>query len=175
MTTKDDIPALLDALERHYAESVDRLRTALNAYAKDGTRPTRDARDGGAFSYPELRVRYDAESVSPTPARAFARLNAPGTYTTSIARPALFRSYLTEQLEHLVRDYPVQVEVGASESEIPYPYVLDGGDLSKVPRDSLYFDDGRHAPASLPIICASCSGVIPSARACATSGRTYVS
>ncbi len=129
MTTKDDIPALLDALERHYAESVDRLRTALNAYAKDGTRPTQDQRDGGVFSYPELRVRYDAESVSPTPARAFARLNAPGTYTTSIARPALFRTYLTEQLEHLVRDYPVDVEVGASESEIPYPYVLDGGDL----------------------------------------------
>ena len=66
---------------------------------------------------------------SPAPARAFARLNQPGIYTTSIARPALFRAYLAEQLEHLVRDYPVRVSVGASASEIPYPFVLDGGEL----------------------------------------------
>ena len=65
----------------------------------------------------------------PTPDRAFARLNQPGIYTTSIARPALFREYLREQLEHLVRDYPVKISVGTSASEIPYPYVLDGGDL----------------------------------------------
>ncbi len=65
----------------------------------------------------------------PTPDRAFARLNQPGIYTASIARPALFRDYLREQLEHLVRDYPVEVSVGTSASEIPYPYVLDGSDL----------------------------------------------
>ncbi|MBZ4364459.1 hypothetical protein LAM67_25415, partial [Mycobacterium tuberculosis] len=44
----------------------------------------------------------------------------------SLTRPALFRAYLTEQLELLLRDYPVEVEVLRSEQEIPYPYVLDG-------------------------------------------------
>jgi AMP nucleosidase len=41
----------------------------------------------------------------------------------------LFRDYLREQLEHLIRDYPVKISVGTSASEIPYPYVLDGSDL----------------------------------------------
>jgi AMP nucleosidase len=129
MTTSHDIPDLLDALEAGYAASVDRLRHALSAYAKDGVRPDPRARDEGAFSYPELRIEYDPEMPVPAPARAFARLNQPGIYTTSVARPALFRAYLAEQLEHLVRDYPVRVSVGTSASEIPYPFVLDGGNL----------------------------------------------
>ena len=29
-----------------------------------------------------------------------------------------------------MRDYPVTISVGSSASEIPYPYVLDGGDLA---------------------------------------------
>jgi len=129
MTTSTDIPDILDALEAGYAASVDRLRRALSAYASEGVRPDSRARDDGAFSYPELRIEYDPEMPVPAPARAFARLNQPGIYTTSVARPALFRPYLTEQLEHLVRDYPVRVSVGSSASEIPYPFVLDGGEL----------------------------------------------
>ena len=129
MTTNQDIPDILDALESGYAASVARLRAALAAYAEGGVRPDPRARDEGAFSYPELRVEYDPEMPVPAPARAFARLNQPGIYTTSIARPALFRAYLAEQLEHLVRDYPVRISVGASASEIPYPFVLDGGEL----------------------------------------------
>jgi len=129
MTTDHDIPDILDALEAGYAASVERLRAALSAYAQGGVRPDPSARDQGAFSYPELRIEYDPEMPVPAPARAFARLNQPGIYTTSVARPALFRPYLAEQLEHLVRDYPVRVSVGISASEIPYPFVLDGGAL----------------------------------------------
>jgi AMP nucleosidase len=129
MTRQEDIPAILDALEEGYAASVARLRAALTAYTESAVRPDPKARDDGAFAYPELRIEYDPEMPVPAPARAFARLNQPGIYTTSVARPALFRSYLAEQLEHLVRDYPVRVSVGASASEIPYPFVLDGGEL----------------------------------------------
>ena len=128
-TTAADIPAILDELESRYSASVERLRAGLRAFASDGHRPDHAARDGGAFAYPELRIAYDPEVPQPSPARAFARLNQPGIYTSSIARPALFRAYLAEQLEHLVRDYPINVSVGASASEIPYPYVIDGGDL----------------------------------------------
>ena len=129
MTNQNDIESVLDELETRYEASVARLRKALAAYAENGTRPDSRARDEGAFAYPELRIEYDPVTPAPTPARAFARLNQPGIYTTSLARPALFREYLREQLDHLVRDYPVEVSVGTSASEIPYPYVLDGGDL----------------------------------------------
>ena len=129
MTKIEAIPALLDALEAIYDESVANLRHALMAFAQDETRPDPKARAEGAFAYPELRIDYDPTSPPAPSMRAFARISQAGTYAASIARPALFRAYLAEQLEHLVRDYPVEVTVGHSSSEIAYPYVLDGGEL----------------------------------------------
>jgi AMP nucleosidase len=128
MTDIDAIPAILDQLQSIYDESVATLRTALMAYVRDGTRPDPAARGAGAFAYPELRIAYDPATPPPVPARAFARMNQPGVYTASIARPSLFKAYLTGQLEHLLRDYDVEVTVGRSASEIPYPYVLDGSE-----------------------------------------------
>ena len=129
MTKIEAIPALLDALEAIYDESVANLRNALMAFAQGGTRPDPKARADGAFAYPELRIDYDPTSPPAPSMRAFARISQAGTYTASVARPGLFRAYLTEQLEHLVRDYPVEISVGRSASEISYPYVLDGGEL----------------------------------------------
>ena len=116
MTEQNYIETILDELESRYEASVGRLRQALTQYAAKGIRPDPVARDDGAFAYPELRIEYDPDVPVPTPDRAFARLNQPGIYTTSIARPALFREYLREQLDHLVRDYPVSVSVGTSAS-----------------------------------------------------------
>ena len=129
MTEPKNIEAVLDLLETRYSTSVTALRDALADYSEKGIRPDPAKRDDGIFAYPELRIEYDPEVPPPTPDRAFARLNQPGIYTASIARPALFRDYLREQLEHLIRDYPVKISVGTSASEIPYPYVLDGSDL----------------------------------------------
>jgi AMP nucleosidase len=48
MTSIDQIPAILDELEAIYDSSVSNLRAALNAYAREGVRPDRNARDVGA-------------------------------------------------------------------------------------------------------------------------------
>ncbi len=126
--TVDDIQTLIEQLCAIYDESVANLRSALAAYLRDGTRPDPSARADGLFAYPELRIDYAQGQPLAFPSRAFGRLNQPGTYATSITRPYLFRKYLTEQLQYLVRDYDVEVRVGRSPSEIPYPYVLDGTD-----------------------------------------------
>ena len=128
MARSDNIPALLDQLQEIYDTSAARLRQALSAFVRDGIHPVASARADGCFAYPELRIHYDPSAPPPPLSRAYARLNQPGLYASSVARPALFRDYLTEQLEHLVQDYGVTVSVGRSPSEIPYPYVLDGGD-----------------------------------------------
>ena len=129
MTRLDQIPAILDELCSIYDSSVANLRQALADYVRDGTAPTADDRANGCFAYPELRIDYAPTGSPPPLSRAFARLNQPGSYASSIARPALFRDYLTEQLEHLVRDYQVRISVGRSASEIPYPYVLDATEM----------------------------------------------
>src|SRR5690606_8513675 len=68
--------------------------------------------------YPELRL------VTTTQARLDSRLaygfvSGPGQHASSITRPDLFRAYLTEQIELLIRNHDVPVEIG--ESDLPTP------------------------------------------------------
>ena len=128
MTGIDDIPAIIDELIAISESSSAALRSALAGYLARGERPDPEARTRGDFAYPELRIHYRYDTPSKFPGRAFGRLNQPGEYAISVARPKLFRKYLTEQLGFLIRDYAVDVSVGRSASEIPYPYVLDGTD-----------------------------------------------
>lgn len=128
--TSIDTSAIVDQLCSIYDQSVANLREALGAYCERGVRPDAEARSSGAFAYPELRISYSGQQSATQPTRAFARLTQRGTYACSVARPALFRAYLQAQLEHLSRDYAVEISVGRSSSEIPYPYVLDGSGIN---------------------------------------------
>ena len=129
MTKPGDIPALVDELCAIYDRSVANLREALSDYVHSGATPDVADRSAGCFAYPELRLSYSGERPGAHPTRAFARLTQRGSYAASIARPALFREYIQTQLEHLVADYPVEISVGRSRSEIPYAYVLDGSGI----------------------------------------------
>jgi len=126
MTDLNTPDAVIDALERRYAEAVERLRTALHLYLTTGEQPDPAARLAGAFTYPELRLTYRQDGAIPRPHRAYALLRHPGVYAVSLTRPGMFRTYLREQLQLLMQDFPVTVEVRGSDVEIPYPYVLDG-------------------------------------------------
>ena len=134
-----DAAAVVAELDRLYEASRERLRTALQAYIADGTRPDEAARKAGAFAYPELRLRYSGERAARPASHAWGRLTAPGTYATSITRPALFRDYLAEQINLLTRDYDVTFEAAPGQQEIPFPYVLDTGglDLGEVRAEEL--------------------------------------
>jgi hypothetical protein len=55
-------------------------------------------------------------------------VQVPGTYSITVTHPAAFRKYLLEQLHPLMNDFTVRVEVGVSQQNIPYPYVVEQGD-----------------------------------------------
>src|SRR5690348_1919537 len=120
-----DASGIVDQLASIYDESVANLRKALAAYIRDRSQPDPAARSKGSFAYPELRISYAGALPQRQVPRAFARLNQPGVYATSVARPDRFREYLVEQVEHLNRDYDVTISVGRSTSEIPYAYVIE--------------------------------------------------
>lgn len=119
---------IVDELQALYLDSVNGLRSALRRFLQTGETPDPAARAAGAFAYPELRVSWRPEGARPRLYRAYARLSEPGTYATTVTRPDLYRDYLCEQLELLVRDYGVTVTVGKSAQEMPFPYVLDGAE-----------------------------------------------
>jgi len=117
--------AVVDALEALYAEAVSALSQALNRFLHDGTPPEVEARAGGVFCYPQIRLVYDPDGPPPPISRAFGKMSEAGIYITTVTRPDFFRAYLIEQLTPLMRDYDVDVHVERSPSEIPYAYVWD--------------------------------------------------
>ena len=96
--------AALDRLEAHYSQSVANLRDAVGAFIANGARTSPEARAGGIFTYPQLRVSWFGERLEVQPIRAYARLSRPGVYSTTVTRPDLFRTYLEEQLTLLEED-----------------------------------------------------------------------
>jgi len=126
MTTTDQLAPIVEALQALYDESVANLRGDLARFLKTGQKPEPAGCVRGAYAYPELRVRYAPSGPVPRVGRAFALIRTPGDYAVTLTRPALFRDYLIEQLQHLVQDYGVEVTIGRSDQEIPYPYILDG-------------------------------------------------
>ncbi|MEO9168028.1 MAG: AMP nucleosidase, partial [Aestuariivirga sp.] len=116
------------ALNTHYEASVAALSKALQAYVKNRKVPS--AAERKKFCYPQLVVTYDGKGLQPNLARAYAKFQGPGVYSTTITHPMDFARYLEEQLTHLQRDYQAHIEVRTSTQEIPYPYILQ-------PRDEL--------------------------------------
>ena len=120
------IDTILDQLQNTYDAAVQRLRQDVMAFGRDQTVPQESRRIDGSYAYPELRLRFRGGAQPEDRSRAFGRLNEAGVYTTTVTRPAMFRDYLTEQLQLITHDYDVELSVGSSTQEIPFPYVLDG-------------------------------------------------
>lgn len=144
MRSTDEIIA---ALTRTYDQAREALRADLLSFAKDGKRPPASSRTDGTYAYPELRLHFH-ESDAPAPvSRAFGRLTRPGRYATTVTRPRLFGAYLAEQLALLMADYDVDIEVGRSRQEMPFPYVVDG-EAGAVLAGISPLELARHFPAT---------------------------
>jgi len=126
----------LDTIIEVYEASAGNLRAAFDAYLDDGDLPDADAREKGSFAYPRLRMTYRPDGPVPPFSRAFGKFDTPGIYVADITRPTLYAAYLKEQIGLLLDEYDFQMDVGVSDAEIPYPYVLESGrgvDTDEVP------------------------------------------
>jgi AMP nucleosidase len=142
MDTSAEIVAQLADI---YDQAIACLRDDILAYAREGSLPPADRRAERRWSYPELRIRYRGVETGPDLTRAFGRLAHQGSFVTTITRPAFFRKYLAEQLALIADDYEIEVEVGRSAQEIPFPYVIDAASgLGSVSPQEL----ARHFPST---------------------------
>ena len=119
---------IIRQLVTEYEASVKRLQTALARYLKDGIAPTSEERANSDFCYPELTIVYRGKERETVTNLAFGKLEKIGTYRTTFTKPDLFAEYVGTQLDLLVEQYEVEISVGRSRQEIPFPYVLDGSD-----------------------------------------------
>lgn len=138
---------IIEQLTEQYEASVARLQTALTQYLRDGIAPTVEDRTNRDFCYPELVITYHGKERETVTNLAFGKLEKVGTYRTTVTKPDLFADYVGEQLDLLIEQYEVDISVGRSGQEIPFPYVLDGSadlELGTVSPNEL----ARHFPTT---------------------------
>jgi AMP nucleosidase len=107
-----DATAAVARLDEIYERNTRFLRDRFEAYA-NGEPITRVR-----ATYPFVRI------TTSTHARLDSRLSygfvaGPGVHETTVTRPDLFRAYLTEQINLLIRNHGVPVEIGESYEPIP--------------------------------------------------------
>jgi AMP nucleosidase len=138
---------IINQLVTDYEASVKRLQSALAAYLKDRIPPSADQRARNDFCYPELVITYSGKTRETKSNLAFGKLEKVGTYRTTFTKPDLFADYIGAQLDLLDEQYELEISVGRSRQEIPFPYVLDGSadlELGSVSPNEL----ARHFPTT---------------------------
>ena len=147
MTPETQAAEIVAKLSAEYQQTVTALRDALKTFLAGGPPPDPSVRAAGAFVYPELRLTWPRGQTFPRLSRAYARLSAPGDYAVTVTRPDLFGDYLVEQITLLLTDFKVEISVGRSTQEMPFPYVLDGAvDIAMADIGSA--DIARHFPTT---------------------------
>lgn len=116
-------------LEQLYNEAVDFLCDRFRDVMRSG-KPKRRVR----ACYPE--IRFTTTTYASVDSRlSFGHVTAPGTYSTTVTRPDLFRHYLTQQIGLLIRNHGQPVTIGPSDTAIPIHFAVAARPGLNVPQD----------------------------------------
>ncbi len=118
----------VDELCSRYDEATAFLRNSFKAFLASGANGERYC----AY-YPEIRITTTSFARIDT-RLSFGHVNGPGTYSTTVTRPNLFRNHLEIQIALLMQNHGVKVEIGTSKVPLPLHFafregeVIDAGD-----------------------------------------------
>jgi AMP nucleosidase len=84
--------------------------------------------------YPEIRLTVTSHDKIDS-RLSFGHVARPGTYSTTITRPDLFRNYLTQQIGLLMENHGVPVQIGLSDTPIPVHFAVAGKPELHVPQE----------------------------------------
>ncbi|ARJ69022.1 AMP nucleosidase [Paracoccus contaminans] len=86
--------------------------------------------------YPEVRLTTASHTIGDS-RLSFGHVALPGSYAATVTRPALFRSYLTQQLGLLIRNHQVPVSIGDSDTPIPVHFAVAAQGNLNVPQEGV--------------------------------------
>jgi AMP nucleosidase len=86
--------------------------------------------------YPEIRLTVVSHSKVDS-RLSFGHVAHPGTYSTTVTRPDLFRNYLIQQITLLMQSHGVEVQIGLSDTPIPVHFALAGNPAVSVPQEGV--------------------------------------
>ena len=126
-----DAAAAVTRLEQLYAEATSFLARNFSLVVLSGKPASRFR----AF-YPEIRLTVTSHA-KPDSRLSFGHVAGPGTYSTTVTRPDLFRSYLIQQLELLMLNHGVAIQICASTTPIPIHFAVAGNAAVSVPQEGV--------------------------------------
>ena len=129
--TFTDAAQAVQRLDDLYREATVFLRSKLTHSLQQGVGGLRFR----AF-YPEVRI--DIQSHASSDSRlSFGHVYGLGKFAATVTHPALFKSYLEQQIALLIKNYGVPVSVGSSATPIPIHFAVDGSEDTEAHPDSL--------------------------------------
>ncbi|MEQ9692916.1 AMP nucleosidase [Shimia sp. SDUM112013] len=124
-----DARAAVARLEELYQTATSFLCDRFRIVMEGGPKPKRFR----AF-YPEIRIT--TTSFAQIDSRlSFGHVSEPGTHSTTITRPDLFRHYLEQQIDLLICNHGVPVVIGASDTPIPIHFAVSSETNLTVPQE----------------------------------------
>ncbi|WP_347313704.1 AMP nucleosidase [Defluviimonas sp. SAOS-178_SWC] len=126
-----DAEAAVSRLEALYSQATHFLFDTFTETIA-GKRPKARVR---AF-YPEVRITTTSHAKADS-RLSFGHVAVPGTYAATITRPDLFRNYLVQQLDLLIRNHGVPVIVGPSATPIPVHFAVASNPSVSVPQEGV--------------------------------------
>jgi AMP nucleosidase len=108
-----DASAAVGRLEEIYERNTRFLRDRFEAYVNGVSFTTRVR----AY-YPFVRITTSSHARLDS-RLAYGFVAGPGVHETSITRPDIFRTYLTEQIGLLIKNHGIAVEIGESNEPVP--------------------------------------------------------
>jgi AMP nucleosidase len=117
----DDAEAAVERLEYIYDTHTAFIRERFAALLKN-----KRLRGRVRATYPEILI--ETSTYAKIDSRlSYGHVAGPGVYSATITQPALFRSYLLEQIRLLLRNHGVSVEIGPSMEPIPLHFAFPEG------------------------------------------------
>ncbi|WP_022703592.1 AMP nucleosidase [Pseudorhodobacter ferrugineus] len=121
----------VDRLQELYAEATEFLAQHFSAAVRGGKPATRIR-----AHYPEIRLTTTSFTKSDS-RLSFGHVAQPGTYSTTITRPDLFRKYLIQQIDLLMKNHGVTVQIGPSDTPIPVHFAVAGNPDVSIPQEGV--------------------------------------
>jgi AMP nucleosidase len=123
--------AAVDRLQSLYDDATGFLVARFSSAVTEG-RPAARFR---AF-YPEIRLSVTS-FLKADSRLSFGHVTRPGTYSTTVTRPDLFRNYLEQQIDLLIKSHGVPVTIGVSTTPIPVHFAVAGKPDLNVPQEGV--------------------------------------
>jgi AMP nucleosidase len=127
----DNAEAAVTRLEELYSAATAFLVQHFSAAVTKG-RPAARYR---AF-YPEIRITTTSHAKADS-RLSFGHVAEPGTYSTTVTRPDLFRFYLVQQIDLLMQSHGVPVVIGPSTTPIPVHFAVAGHPEVNIPQEGV--------------------------------------